>query len=88
MHCPSDIVTEVELGSGGAHVNWTEPYATDESGNTSLIAKTHHPGELYGVGRTMVTYIFMDSSNNIATCTFQIMGESGELPQLYIRKEN
>ncbi|XP_072045208.1 hyalin-like [Amphiura filiformis] len=76
VYCPSDIVTNVELGSIGTFVNWTEPSATDESGNVTLLVKTHSSGELFGAGESTVTYLFTDPSNNIAACTFQIRGKT------------
>ncbi|XP_072044883.1 uncharacterized protein [Amphiura filiformis] len=76
VYCPSDIVTDVEVGASGQFVNWTEPSATDESGNITLLAKTHSPGELFGAGSTTVTYLFVDSSNNVAACAFHVIGTS------------
>ena len=78
MSCPSDIIIDVEIGSIGTPVTWTEPFATDASGNVTLIAKTHSSGGLFSVGTTTVAYLFVDLSNNIAACSFQIMGNNGE----------
>ncbi|XP_072046539.1 hyalin-like [Amphiura filiformis] len=75
-NCPSNIVTDVEIGSIGTAVDWIEPSANDESGSVTLIAKTHSPGVRVGAGTTTVNYFFMDSSNNVATCTFQVIGNS------------
>ncbi len=79
MDCPSDIVTNVEIGSSGSSVNWTEPQAHDRSGHSYFVTKTHSPGALFSEGRTTVTYLFTDPSNNIAACTFHIIGINGEL---------
>ena len=78
VFCPSDIKTNVEIGTPGTSVTWTEPSVTDVSGNVTLLAKTHSSGQLFGGGITTVTYLYADPSNNIASCTFQITGNNGE----------
>ncbi|XP_072045211.1 hyalin-like isoform X2 [Amphiura filiformis] len=79
MHCPSDIFTDVEIGSSGTVVTWTEPSITDDSGNVTLLVKTHSPGAQFGIGRTTVTYLFADSSDNMATCNFHIIGKGVDM---------
>ena len=82
MSCPSDITIDVEIGTPGTSVTWTEPSVTDASGDVTLLAKTHSSGQLFGVGTTIVTYLYADPFNNIATCTFQIIGSGGELHKM------
>ncbi|XP_072021501.1 hyalin-like [Amphiura filiformis] len=71
-NCPSDIIAQVEEGSISAPVSWGEPSAMDVSGNVTLLVKTHQSGERFGIGTYTVMYIFADSSNNLAFCTFSI----------------
>ncbi|XP_072046397.1 hyalin-like [Amphiura filiformis] len=70
--CPSDISTSMELGSSGQIVSWREPSAYDESGNATLLYKTHKPGDTFTLGSTTITYLFSDSSNNLASCSFDV----------------
>ena len=44
-------------------VNWTEPYAYDNSGVQTLTS-SHKPGSLFAVGTTSVQYTSTDSSGN------------------------
>ncbi|XP_072172386.1 uncharacterized protein [Diadema setosum] len=71
--CINDIVQTVELGSSGAQVFFTEPSATDLSGQANLITRTAAPGDTFPVGTTTVTYLFADNSGNqAAPCTFTV----------------
>ncbi|XP_072046550.1 hyalin-like [Amphiura filiformis] len=73
--CPTQIETTTELGTNGTYVNWTEPSAMDLSG-TPEIHQTHTPATLFLRGVTVVSYLFLDISNNTANCTFQIVVET------------
>ncbi|XP_072021512.1 hyalin-like [Amphiura filiformis] len=68
--CPSDMIVKIEEGSTSGLASWREPSAMDASGNVTLLVKTHQPGERFGIGVNTVMYIFADSSNNMAFCTF------------------
>ena len=75
----NDIVQTVELGTAGTQVFFTEPSATDVSGQASLLSRTNAPGDTYPVGVTTVTYIFVDNSGNAADpCTFTITVNTGK----------
>ena len=80
MNCPtSEITSEIEDSSDSATtVSWTEPTAVDESGNVTLVVKTHSAGQMFRVGSTTVMYMFADSSNNIASCTFVVTINHGK----------
>ena len=80
VSCPSDIDTgtDIEEGSAGVSVTWLEPSVTDESGNVTLLVKSHAPGDIFGSGNTTVTYLYADPSNNLATCTFQVVTRKGK----------
>ena len=78
INCPSDILTDIEIGSAEVPVNWLEPSAFDESGNVTLLVKTNSPGDRFGIGTSTVTYLFADPSNNIASCYFKIVVQGGK----------
>ena len=57
---------------GGVIVTWIEPNITDNSGafrvNSSAI-----PGETFGFGITLVTYVAKDSAGNEEYCDFFVI---------------
>ena len=77
LGCPGDINTSTELGSLGKTVFWDEPTAFDESGNVELLYKSHKGGDTFSRGSTLVTYMFTDSTGNLAVCTFEVTVTSG-----------
>ncbi|XP_072037686.1 uncharacterized protein [Amphiura filiformis] len=73
--CPDDIVTIATIGVNQAIVTWTPPTATDDSTedvNQRPLPPNVRPGALFSSGTTAVTYTFVDSSENEASCTFNI----------------
>ncbi|XP_072013269.1 uncharacterized protein [Amphiura filiformis] len=70
--CPPDIVDQIQLGSGGTTVSFEEATATDNSGTTILVSRSHTPNQFFTVGTTEVTYEFRDPSGNSAMCSFTI----------------
>ena len=76
--CPHNIETTTELGTTSKSISWTEPTATDLSGNTTR-TQSHQPGSDFPVGVTTVEYTFTDAANNDVTCTFSVTLEIGYL---------
>ena len=78
--CPSSEINSKIMGASdiATTVSWIEPSASDESGNVTLIVKTHSSGQMFKVGSTTVMYMFADSSNNIASCTFGVTVSRGK----------
>ncbi|XP_041474462.1 uncharacterized protein LOC121423208 [Lytechinus variegatus] len=70
--CVDDIFETIGLGTRGVRVHFTQPSATDISGNATLIFKNYDPGDEFPVGSTGVTYVFVDGSGNQATCNFTV----------------
>ena len=70
--CPDNMHAESPDTSMMATVTWPEPYATDNSGVTPKVNKTHRPLERFDVGQTFVSYRFSDLSGNSAECSFTI----------------
>ena len=70
------------MGSFGTIAAWKEPSAVDASGNATLLIKTHSPGELFPVGNTSVSYVFVDSAFNMARCYFEVFVITGNFYNL------
>ena len=70
--CPSSLSYTIPFGVTTRGVTWTEPTATDNSGRTPTISRSHRPGESFPVGTTQVTYTFSDDTGNEAMCSFTI----------------
>ncbi|XP_041472957.1 hyalin isoform X48 [Lytechinus variegatus] len=70
-----EVTQTVEIGSSGTVVFFPEPTATDLSGTATLVSRSHQPGDVFPVGRTVVTYTFQDASGNPATATFVVIVE-------------
>ena len=78
VSCINDIVRTIELGQSGVQVFFTEPTASDVSGQVNLISRTASPGDTFAVGVTTVTYVFVDGSGNqAAPCTFTVTVNTG-----------
>ncbi|XP_041454248.1 mucin-17-like isoform X7 [Lytechinus variegatus] len=79
INCPPNQNTRVDnLGDTGV-VTWTPPTATDDSGDAVTTTQSHFPGTAFPVGFTAVTYVFRDSSNNPAVCSFVVsVGLNGD----------
>ncbi|XP_072051836.1 hyalin-like [Amphiura filiformis] len=71
--CPNNVRVSAPVGSTSAIATWTEPRATDNSGDTPTRTRTHTPGSSFPTGTTTVTYRFFDASANIATCEFDVI---------------
>ena len=68
--CPDNIKETVETGVKTASVSWTEPGATDLSGNVTQSVKSRVPTSFSTLRDTQVKYIFVDDSGNEAVCEF------------------
>ena len=68
--CPDNMNAESPDTSRIATVTWPEPYATDNSGVTPKVNKTHRPLDKFDLGQTVVRYRFSDLSGNSAECSF------------------
>ncbi|XP_072051695.1 uncharacterized protein [Amphiura filiformis] len=76
--CPTNnIVVMVSSSETGATATWNEPIATDNTGSNPTRTSTHLPGTRFPVGTTRVTYSFTDTSRNAATCSFNVVVNSG-----------
>jgi len=70
--CPADIPATATPGGCTAIVSWTQPTATDNCGNVTLVS-TKNPGDVFTAGTTIVTYTATDDYNNTRTCSFNVV---------------
>lgn len=69
QNCPASLY--YFTNSGGAQASWTAPTVTDsQDPNPRLLRQTHSPPQFFPLGTAAVTYVFVDRSNNAASCTF------------------
>ena len=78
-NCPASARYELPFGSRFQTVSWTEPTASDNSGNIPIRLKSHSPGGPFPIGVTQVGYIFLDMAGNEASCSFTITGKECSL---------
>ena len=69
--CPSNV-TVAANSSCKANANWTAPTATDNCPNVALTS-SHSSNSLFNLGTTVVTYTATDESNNVSTCSFNVI---------------
>ena len=73
MVCPDDMTIESTVGASSIIVDFQEPTAIDIFGQeVFLIYRNYMPGSSFGVGSTIVVYIFSDISGNTASCNFTV----------------
>ena len=82
-YCPDNIKETVEIGITTASVSWTEPTASDLSGNVILSLKSRIPRTFSTLRDTQVMYIFVDASGNEAVCEFFVSFTYGNLELLF-----
>lgn len=82
IDCPAPITVFNDPGDCGAVVSWTVPTPTDNCPGVTLTNASHTPGSFFAVGNTTVTYEATDASGNTNDCSFIIIVNDGELPQI------
>ncbi len=70
--CPQSSSYQLPIGSTTLPITWVEPRATDNSGDTPSVDRSHRPGDTFPVGTTQVVYRFTDKAGNNAECTFTL----------------
>ncbi|XP_071840115.1 uncharacterized protein [Apostichopus japonicus] len=70
--CPSDITLVAEGNAPCVTARWTDPFVVDNGPGEVVTTQTSMSGNCFALGDTLVSYIFTDSSGNIATCTFNV----------------
>lgn len=72
--CPADITVYLaaDANTCGTTVSWTVPTASDNCSGTPDVKSDHQPGDVFSVGKTVVTYTATDACGNTATCSFNV----------------
>ena len=71
-NCPDDIQVVAPAGTTGTQVQFVTPTAVDNSGEPPLVVSTRNSGDFFPIGTTTVAFSFIDGSNNVAQCLFQV----------------
>ena len=83
ISCPSDMVIDTDPGQCGAVVTYTVPVGIDNCPNpVTMLFAGQASNTFFDIGTTTVTYMVTDASGNTAGCSFDIIIEDNELPQL------
>ncbi|KAG8455052.1 hypothetical protein GDO86_001318 [Hymenochirus boettgeri] len=80
--CRSPPIMQVTGNEEFLSVMWEEPQFSDNSGAPLVITKTHSPGVLFPVGKTLVQYTATDPAGNQMICDIHITvkGSPCEIP--------
>ncbi|XP_071956815.1 hyalin-like [Antedon mediterranea] len=71
--CPDDISNSADPGVWNNAVEWTDPVASDNSGNEPHVVSNYNSGDVFNIGNTTVEYKATDDVNNPnTTCSFNI----------------
>ena len=85
ISCPSSITTNTDPGMPGAVVTWLPPTAGSGCADVEIIRTGGlGSGDFFPVGVTTVSYMAIDPSNQIATCSFDVTVEDHEAPQIAV----
>ncbi|TQI71449.1 putative secreted protein (Por secretion system target) [Gramella sp. Hel_I_59] len=89
-NCSPNITEENDPGECGAVVNFDLPTASDESGSlavTKIDNSGLNSGDLFPVGRTTITFQANDGTNDPVTCSFDIVVQDTEAPNITCRSD-
>ncbi|MBK9150306.1 MAG: HYR domain-containing protein [Saprospiraceae bacterium] len=86
-NCPTMIMSGNDVDRCDAKVNWTIPHAFDNCTLpvtvTPLPGNQYVPGAVIPVGTHTIGYIATDSDGNTAVCTFQIIVNDTQKPDIF-----
>ncbi|HQV51459.1 MAG: HYR domain-containing protein [Flavobacteriales bacterium] len=81
--CPADIIVDNDPGSCGAVVTYTEPEGIDNCVFAlTALATPLGSGDFFPVGTTTVTYDVLDADGNLASCSFTVIVNDAENPEI------
>ncbi|XP_070537273.1 hyalin-like [Ptychodera flava] len=75
--CPDNIDVAPEPGEATVVVNWTQPYATDNSGYVT-VKSDYQSGTEFSIGSTSIHYNASDPSGNVDSCQFNLTVQDAE----------
>lgn len=68
-----NFTEEISKEDQEKNVHFEEPVASDNSGHVIITSQSHHPGDVFPLGETTVTYNFSDESGNSVKCSFTVV---------------
>jgi gliding motility-associated-like protein len=80
---PSVIMVDNAPGLCAAVVNWNSPIASDNCAVIDVFSNLQ-PNSALSVGTYTVTYEAIDAAGNMAACSFQVIVQDKELPDLNV----
>ncbi|MDG1158487.1 MAG: HYR domain-containing protein, partial [Flavobacteriales bacterium] len=88
LSCNSTILVANDLDECGAIVTYNTPEAADncEVVSTTMISGLAS-GEQFPVGSTMVTYSFLDPAGNETLCSFEVIVEDTQVPNITCQED-
>jgi gliding motility-associated-like protein len=83
IDCPTDLVVSTDPGNCSAIVNFTPPSITENCGGESIV-QTDGPvsGSVFNIGSTPITFTATDGAGNSSECTYNIVVEDDEAPEI------
>ncbi|XP_071804899.1 uncharacterized protein [Asterias amurensis] len=87
LSCPNGTVSNTDPTLPTANISWIEPEAMDNSGSVTR-SSNYSPGYGFPIGRTLVTYVLSDASNNEVECVFNVTVLDMEAPVIMNCSEN
>lgn len=83
IDCPSDLIVSADPGNCSAVVNFIAPSITENCGGESII-QTSGPvsGSTFNIGSTPITFTATDGVGNSSECTYNIVVEDNEVPEI------
>jgi len=83
ISCPANISQDSDPGICGAVVNYTPPVGTDNCPGSTTIQTAGLPsGSTFPVGTTTNTFEITDASNNVISCSFDVIISDIENPSI------
>ncbi|RTZ89125.1 MAG: hypothetical protein DSY92_09535, partial [Planctomycetota bacterium] len=81
LTAPAAISLGNDPGECGAAVGWA-PVTTSDNCAVSAVTSSHQPGDIFGIGITLVTVDALDVNGNSAVHTFEITVTDTEMPAM------
>ncbi|XP_022088734.1 LOW QUALITY PROTEIN: uncharacterized protein LOC110978223 [Acanthaster planci] len=76
-----DVTISTDPGQNVSSQVWNFPEATDNVGIT-MNQSSHQPGQVFPLGMTPVMYTVFDAAGLNATCSFDVVVEDNEMPNI------
>jgi gliding motility-associated-like protein len=87
--CPNDIIQPNFADSCGAFVNYLLPFTSDNCGIDTLeLISGFASDEFFPVGTTLVEYLVTDIHGNTNTCSFNVIINDEQIPEISECPEN